>query len=78
VRCSTSASCTSSIGTTFGDGVELFEDLHRAFGIVAADDEFLAAAEDGDVERGRNLAQVFVERAAQVREPRVIHRLGTK
>jgi hypothetical protein len=58
-----------------GDGVEVLEDFHRAFGVVAADDELLAAAENGDVQRGRNLAQVFVERAAQVGQARVIKRL---
>jgi hypothetical protein len=59
-----------------GHGVEAFEQLDRAFGIGAADDEFLAAPEDGDVEGGRDLAQVFVERTAEVGEPRVIERLG--
>jgi hypothetical protein len=61
-----------------GHRVEAFEQLDRAFGIGAADDEFLAAPEDGDVERGRDLAQVLVERAAQVGEPRVIERLGNE
>ena len=39
-----------------GDGVEVVEDLDRAFGVVAADDELLAATENGDVQRGGNLA----------------------
>ena len=59
-----------------GDGVELFENFDRARGIVAADDEALAAPEDGDVERGRDLAQVFIERAAQVGQPVIVERLG--
>ncbi|MNM55797.1 hypothetical protein D3C81_669460 [compost metagenome] len=59
-----------------GDGVELFEDFHGAFGIAAADDEFLAAAENRHVEGGGNLAQVFIERSAQMRQARVVERLG--
>lgn len=59
-----------------GDSVELVEDFHGPFGIAAADDEFLAAAEDRHVEGGGNLAQVFIERPAQVRQARVVQRLG--
>ena len=59
-----------------GDRVEALEQLDRARGIAAADDEAFAAAEDGHVERGRDLAQVLVERAAEMGEPRVIERLG--
>ena len=61
-----------------GDRIEFFEDLHRAFGVVAADDEFFTAAENRHVQRRRNLAQVFVERAAQVRQARVVDRLGNE
>ena len=39
----------------------------------AGDGEALAAAGDRDVERGLDLAQVRVERAAERREPGVVH-----
>ena len=41
---------------------------------LAGDREALAAARDADVERGLDLAQVLVERAAQVGEPLVVDR----
>ncbi len=44
---------------------------------VAAQREVLAAARDRDVERGLDLAQVFVERAAQVGEALVVDRRET-
>ena len=59
-----------------GDRIELFKDLYRPFRIAAIDDEFFAAAEDGDVQCGGNLAQVFIHRAAQMRQAPVIEWLG--
>jgi hypothetical protein len=41
---------------------------------VAGDPAMLAAAADGDVEGGLDLAQVFVERAAEVLQARVVER----
>ena len=41
----------------------------------AADPAMLAAARNRDVERGLNLAQVLVESAAKILQPRVVQRL---
>jgi hypothetical protein len=42
---------------------------------VAADPAMLAAAADGDIEGGFDLAQVLVQRAAEVLQTRVVERL---
>src|SRR3954470_1636736 len=51
----------------------MLERLRRAAGLFAAHGELRPAARDGDVERGFNLPQILVERAAQAREPLVVH-----
>ena len=48
----------------------------ETFCITAIDDKFFAATEDGDVERGRNLTQVFIHRPAQMRQTFVVLWLG--
>ncbi len=41
----------------------------------ARDSAMLAAATDGDVEGGLDLAQIFIERPAEILQPRVVERL---
>jgi hypothetical protein len=43
--------------------------------LFAADPAMLAAAGNRDVERGLDLAQVLVECAAEILQPRVVQRL---
>ena len=59
-----------------GLGIEFFECLRRKLRVIglAGQRKALAAARDHDVERGFDLAQVFVEHAAQIGEPLVVDR----
>jgi hypothetical protein len=58
-----------------GFGVEVLQGVARPAptGRMAAHGEALAAAGDGDVVGGLDLAQVLVERAAQVGQALVVH-----
>ena len=49
-----------------------------AAGTLAADAEIVAAAVDFHVEARLQQAQIFIERTAQIREPRVVGRLEQK
>ena len=53
----------------------MLERLRRALRLAAAQRELRAAPRDGDVERGLDLAQVLVQRAAQAREALVVDRV---
>jgi hypothetical protein len=53
----------------------MLERLRRALRLIAAHREPAAAAGDGHVERGLDLAQVLVERAAEPREALIVDRL---
>ena len=53
----------------------MLERLRGALGLLAAHGELPAAARDGDVERGLDLPQVGVDRAAQPRKARVVDRI---
>lgn len=57
-----------------GSGIEILDDLQAKGGVFAADDEIAATTGDFDIQRCRDLAQVFVECSAQVREPGVVDR----
>eukprot|EP01022_Parablepharisma_sp_SALTPOND_P035640 TRINITY_DN959_c0_g7_i1.p1 TRINITY_DN959_c0_g7~~TRINITY_DN959_c0_g7_i1.p1 ORF type:complete len:661 (+),score=231.75 TRINITY_DN959_c0_g7_i1:1723-3705(+) len=59
-----------------GHGIEALQHFHCALGIGTGDHEAVAPAEDGHVQRRRDLAQVFIERAAQVGQAPVVQRLG--
>jgi hypothetical protein len=58
-----------------GAVVEMLERLRRALRLFAAHREFRAAARDRHVERGLDLPQVLVERAAKARESLVVDRV---
>ena len=58
--------------------VEAFHHLARQAGLRSRDGEALAAARDVHFQRGLDLAQVLVERTAQVRQAGVVHRLERK
>ena len=52
--------------------VEVFEGGERQFGAPPADRDAVATALQRDVERLLDLPQIFVERSAEVGEPRVV------
>ena len=52
--------------------VEVLERGEREFRAAPADRDAVATALQGDVERVLDLPQIFVERAAEVGEPRVV------
>ena len=55
-----------------GHGIKILDDLETGCRVFAADDEIAAAAGDFDVQRRLNLAQVFIQRAAQIGQPVVV------
>jgi hypothetical protein len=58
-----------------GAVVEMLQGARRLARLRAAYRELRAAARDGDVERGLDLPQVGVKRAAQPRKARVVERI---